>query len=208
MKQLRLISLTVLALLLLSTSAMAWSNCKNKPCNVDCNQTQGSNHLERMAVILDLSAEQQQQMKELRATHQQKRAQMRTELKEARQQLRAIQPGASLDVEELKDKARTFADLKAAMLVNKIEHKQQMFNLMTPEQQGKAAKMMALKSEGKCKGCECKGNARCAKTGNTPEGCPKGFNKYTGCNAQGKKANMNCKGKTPCMMGTPANGDM
>lgn len=195
MKQLRLISFTLLALLLFSTSAIAKGNCRNQPCNVDCSQTRQCNHLERMAVMLDLSTEQEQQMAELRTTQQQKRAQMRTELQEARQQVRAIQPGAALDVEALEAKARTYADLKAAMLVNKIKHKQQMFNLMTPEQQGKAAEMMALKAECKCKGCMCKGDGCRAKTNCSPAGCPMSADKGKCCNTQGKNANMNCQGK-------------
>jgi len=197
MKQLSAISITVLTLLLFSTSAIAWNGCKTKRCNADCNQMQQENHIERMSVILDLSAEQQQQMTEMRATQQEKRAQMRTELKDIRQQLRAAQPGATLDIEDLKAKARTYADLKAAMLVNKIEHKQQMFKLLTPEQQEKAAKLKDLHSQCGNKGPCNKANA-CPNADCRPECCPKSFNK--GCNTQGKNANMDCSKQTPCMM--------
>lgn len=197
MKQLSVISITVLTLLLFSTSAMAWSNCKTECCNADGNQIQQENHSERMALILDLSAEQQQQMAELRATQQQKRTQMRTELQEAREQLRATQPGAALDTEDLQANARAYADLKAAMLVNKIEHKQQMFNLLTPEQQEKAAKLKALHPQGGNKWQCNKANA-CPNTDCRPACCPKSFSK--GCNAQGNNAGMDCGKQTPCMM--------
>lgn len=192
MKQLSVITVTILTMLLFSTSAMAWSNCKTKRGNADCNQQE--NRIERMALILDLSAEQQQQMTELRTKHQQQRAQMRTELQEARQQLRDIQPGVALDSKNLKAQARAYADLKAAMLVNKIEHKQQMFSILTPEQQEKATKLRELKAECKCNGCEFQGKGCC---GVNAEDCPKGLGK--GCNAQGKKGGNNRGFQSPCM---------
>ena len=192
MKQLSVITVTILTMLLFSTSAMAWSNCKTKRGNADCNQQE--NLIERMALILDLSEEQQQQMTELRTKHQQQRAQMRTELREARQQLRDVQPGVALDSKNLKAQARTYADLKAAMLVNKIEHKQQMFSILTPEQQEKATKLGALKAECKCNGCEFQGKGCC---GVYADDCPKGFGK--GCNVQGKKGGNNRGPQSPCM---------
>lgn len=197
MKQLSVISITVLTLLLLSTSAIAWNGCKTQRCYTDCSQTQQGNHIERMAVILDLSAEQQQQMAELRATQQQQRAQMRTELQELRQELRSTQTDVNVDNEDLKAKARTFADLKAAMLVNKIEHKQQMFNLLTPAQQEKAAKLKNLYPRSGNKGMRNKADA-CPKRGCRPECCPKSFSK--GCNAQGQGAIICCGKQSPCMM--------
>jgi protein CpxP len=182
MKHLSVISVSVLAILLLSTSAMAWSNCKTKRCNVnvDCSQAQQGNRLERMAVILDLSPEQQQQMTELRTAQKEKRAQMRTQLREARQQLRTAQAQAGVETADLKAKARTFSDLKGAMLLNKIEHKQQMFSILTPEQQEKAAKLKGMHAERGNKG-------QCA------ECCPKNCNQTKGCNMQNKCADTRCR---------------
>lgn len=196
MKHLSVISITVLTLLLLSTSAMAWSNCKTKRCNADCSQTQQGNHIERMAITLDLSAEQQQKMEELRNTQQQKRAQMRIELKEARQQLRACQPRTEADMQAFKEQVRTYADLKAAMLVNKMEHKQQMLSILTPEQQEKAQKLKALHPQqcqkgscqkGSCQNCPCYKD--CCESAN--KGCAGKCNNCKGCNKQGMQ--------TPCM---------
>jgi Spy/CpxP family protein refolding chaperone len=187
MKQLRIISVTVLAMLILSTSAMAWSGYHAKRCNTDCDQTRQANHLELMSVILDLSAEQQQQIEELCTAHQQKRAQMRSDLREARQQMRVPQPGASTDIEDLKAKARTYADLKAAMLVDKIEHRQQMFNILTPQQQKKAAELAELKST-------------CSKWNRCAGKAPSTFAKGRGCNTQGQNARTNCDQQFPCMM--------
>ena len=199
MKQLSAISIAILTMLLFSTSAMAWSSCKSKCCNTDGKQMQQENRMERMGVILDLSAEQQQQMEELRTTQKQERTQMRTDLKEARAQLRSSQPNAELDNEDLKAAARTYADLKAAMLVNKIEHKQQMFSILTPEQQKKAAKLKAMHSQ--CgKKDQCNKKKRCATDSNCrADCCPKSFHKGKGCNGQSKKAAMDCSKQTPCM---------
>ncbi|MFO7831438.1 MAG: Spy/CpxP family protein refolding chaperone [Desulfuromonadaceae bacterium] len=199
MKHLSIISITVLTLLLLSTSAMAWSNCKTKRCNADGKQTQQENRVERMAIMLDLSEEQQKQMAELRTAQQQQRAQMRTDLKEAHAQLRSSQPDAEIDTEDLKTAARTYADLKAAMLVNKIEHKQQMFSILTPEQQEKAAKLKAMHSQcGKKDQCN-KGNCCATCTNCKADCCPKSFHKGKGCNGQSKKAAMDCGKQSPCM---------
>lgn len=147
MKLSRIILATLLAIFLVSTSAMAWGNGKGSRCNMDCSQRQQGNHLERMAVILDLNPAQQQQLAELRAQQQNKRTQMRTEMKTLQQELRACQPGVEFDAEALKAKARTYADLKAALLVNRIEHKQQMFAILTPEQQEKAGRLKAMQQE-------------------------------------------------------------
>jgi Spy/CpxP family protein refolding chaperone len=200
MKQLSVISVTVLAMLLLSTSAMAWSGYGAKRCNMDCNQARQGNHVERMGVILDLSAEQQQQMEELRTNHQQKRAQMRSKLRDARQQMRTAQPGTSVDVEELKAKARTYADLKAAMLVDKIEHKQQMFDILTPEQQEKAAKLADVQCAClNCIGCDGNGDGcYAANTDCAPGNCPKNVTKGKGCCPQGQNACMNCAKMKRC----------
>jgi len=201
MKKLSAISLSVLAIVLLSTNAMAWSNCKTKRCNTNCSQTQQESHIQRMAVTLDLSTEQQQKMAELRSAQQQERAQMRTELKEARQQLRASQPRTEAEIQAFKQQARTYADLKAAMLVNKIEHKQQMFSILTPEQQEKAQKLQALHSEqcqkgscqkgscpkDSCKNCPCYQD--CCKSAD--KGCAQKCNNCKGCNKQDMQ--------TPCM---------
>ncbi|MDY0213104.1 MAG: Spy/CpxP family protein refolding chaperone [Desulfuromonadaceae bacterium] len=188
MKFYHVIITTLFATLLISTSAMAWGNCKESRCNVDCGQGQQGNHLERMAVILDLSPAQQQQLAELRTQHQSKSTQMRTEMKALLQELRASQPGADLDLEALKAKARTYADLKATQLVNRIEHKQQMFSILTPAQQEKAASLKAMQQ-----GCA---NADGAANCNCPaKRCCSGAMGCDGANAGKGMKNPCAKGK-------------
>ncbi|MCA1797568.1 MAG: Spy/CpxP family protein refolding chaperone [Desulfuromonadaceae bacterium] len=193
MKKIGVLSISILTIFLLSTSAMAWSSGKTRQANARCSEAQQGN---RMAVILDLSAEQQQKMDELRTTQQQERARMRTELKEAREQLRAAQPGNGIDTKDLKTRASAYADLKAAMLVNKIEHKQQMFSILTPEQQEKAAELKAMHSAYGQKGQSYKGN--CYTTGS--DCCPKSFHQNRGYNVECRGLNMDCGKQRPCTM--------
>jgi Spy/CpxP family protein refolding chaperone len=196
------LSAVILSSLLFSASAMAWGGGHARGCNPDCDRSCAQEHIERMAVILDLNSEQQEQIAEMRAAHQKECARMHSELREARQQLHTLQRGADFDAEDLKARARTYADLKAAMLADKIEHKQQMFNILTPEQQEKAAKLAELKNDcNKCVGCEYKGKAGCCANADCCAGkCPKSVAKGKGCCPQGQKAQMDCGKQTSCMM--------
>ncbi len=148
MKLSRVLITTLFASLLVSTSAMAWENCKGSRCDTNCDQEQQGNHLERMAVILDLSADQQQQLEELHAQHQNVRTQMHAEMMTLQQELRDCQPGA--DSEAMKAKARTYADLKADQLIYNIDFKQQMMAILTPEQQEKATQLKAVQQRRNC----------------------------------------------------------
>lgn len=145
MKTSRIIIGTLVATLLLSTSALAWNGGKRGNCPPERVGMQHESRLELMSVILDLSPEQQQKIAELSVSHRAHRAQMHKALNAARQDLRSIKPGADFDAAALKAKADAFAQLKAEMLVDRIEHRQQVFSLLTPEQQEKAAKLRAIK---------------------------------------------------------------
>lgn len=147
MKTSRIVIGILLATLLFSTSALAWNGGKRSNCPPERCAVQQESHLELMSVILDLSPEQQQKIAELGTIHRAHRAQMRKDLNTARQDLHSIKPGADFDADALKAKADAFAQLKAAMLVDRIEHRQQVFSLLTPEQQEKAAKLNAIKQK-------------------------------------------------------------
>ncbi len=156
MKFYHVIITTLFATLLVSTSAMAWgNNGKGSRCSVNSSQWQQedvqqgrgqqTDNLEQMALILDLSSDQQQQLAELHAQQQNVRTQIRTEMMALQQELRNCQPGD--DSEALKAKARAYADLEADQLIYRIDFNQQMMDILTPAQQEKAAQLKDVRQQ-------------------------------------------------------------
>lgn len=129
--------------------------------------------LEKMAVILDLTEQQQEQLKNVFAKNWQDHQAMRAELQASRNALREDQQAATFNEADFRAKAQKHADLTTEMMVQRARTKQQVFAILTPEQQQKAEELRGLRGEGffgphdgnrECDGRR-DGNRKCAAKG-------------------------------------------
>ncbi len=160
MKKTIIIPLALTGLLLSSGAAFAWSghhgkgNCENSPMrngqgmSQEQHQQRMSNHLEKMAVVLDLTDSQKTQIEKLMNEKWENRQAMRTQLQENRKELRESKQGTTFNEAEFRAKAQKQADLKTEMMVQHAKTKQQLFAVLTPEQQQKAEKLQGMRGEG------------------------------------------------------------
>lgn len=153
MKLKTILSIATVFLLLTSATAFAWPGKGGQNCG-DCDRRgAGMNYEqqeqrmedrhEKMAVILDLTEEQQEKLEALAKEHQEQRKELREKMQSSRDEMRAFrsQKGVDGNVDEYRAKARQNADLKADMMAQRIEHKKAVLALMTPEQQEKAQEL-------------------------------------------------------------------
>ena len=160
MKKITIIPILMIGTLLVAGSAFAWSGGHNKK---NCDGFQGhrgqgmtqeqhedrmENRLEKMAVILDLTEQQKGQLETLFEKKWQDRQSMRTEMEASRKTLREYKQGNNFDESEFRAIAQKHADLKAEMMVQRAKTKQQVFAVLTPEQQQKAEKLRGMRGEG------------------------------------------------------------
>ena len=160
MKKTTIIPALLITLLLSAGTSFAWPGGHGKRnCDNLCNrQGQGmtaerheermTNRLETMAVILDLTEEQQKKIEALTEKQWQDRQAMRAEMQASREDLRAYQQGTEFNESEFRAKAQKQADLKTEMMVQHAKTRQQLLAVLTPEQQQKAEKLRAIHADG------------------------------------------------------------
>ena len=160
MKKTTIIPVLLVTLLLSAGTSFAWSGGQGKKnCDNSCNrQGQGmsseqhqermENRLEKMAVTLDLTEQQQKKIEALTEKQWQDRQSMRAEMQASREDLRADKQGKEFNESEFRAKAQKHADLKTEMMVQRAKTKQQLFAVLTPEQQQKAEKLREMDGDG------------------------------------------------------------
>jgi Spy/CpxP family protein refolding chaperone len=170
------ISTLLIVLIFSATSVFAWPGHGNKGENCDRrgagmnNEQRMENHLEKMAVILDLNKDQQEKIKALAENHQKERQELRTKMHESRKALREFRFSTDVNVDEYRAKAHQQADLKADMMAQKVQHKKSVFAVMTPEQQKKAEQLWEMRGD-KRNGHDNKRGQRCSKQENGQRNC-------------------------------------
>lgn len=160
MKKTAIIPVLLVTLLLSAGTSFAWPGMQGKKnWNNSCDR-QGKgmsyeqheermeNRLEKMAVILDLTEEQQKQIKSLAEKQWQDRQAMWAEMQASREDLRAYKQGKEFNETEFRAKAQKHADLKTEMMVQRAKTRQQLFSVLTPEQQQKAEKLRGMDGGG------------------------------------------------------------
>lgn len=159
MKKTTIIPAILIGILLSSGAAFAWSgghgkkncanSCDHKGQGMTYEQHEGrmERHLDKMAVILDLTDQQKGQIKDLFEKKWQDRQTMRAEMQISRDALRAYKQGKEFNESEFRAIAQKHADLKTEMMVKRAKTKQQLFAVLTPEQQQKAEKLRAMHGE-------------------------------------------------------------
>jgi Spy/CpxP family protein refolding chaperone len=105
------------------------------------------NRLEKMAVILDLTEQQKEQLENLFEKKWQDRQSMRAEMQASQKDLREYKQGKEFNEADFRAKALKHAELKTEMMVQRAKSKQQVFAVLTPEQQQKAEKLRGMHGE-------------------------------------------------------------
>jgi len=116
--------------------------------NYEQHQARMTSRLAKMAVILDLTKEQQSKIENLVEKQWQERQSMRAEMQASRGDLRAYRQGTQFNESDFRAKAQKQADLKTEMMVQRAKTRQQLFAVLTPEQQQKAEKLWAMDGGG------------------------------------------------------------
>ena len=147
MKKSIIVTLLMTATLLTAGIAMAKyhgsgsGNCNGQGTgmmNEEQQQQRADERLERMAIILDLSDNQQEQIKVLQNKHRQERQGLRDEMREGRNERRAAMSNDNFDEAALRSNLAKQAEFKADRMVERAQMKQELYAILTPEQQEKA----------------------------------------------------------------------
>lgn len=112
----------------------------------------GMQHLVMLAVALDFTDAQNAQVKEIAAVNREKKRILRQQLHQGRQQLHQLMENERFDEVAFRAAAGQVAAKKTDMMVMRVQMRQAVFAVMTPEQREKAKKLkqvMAPKRRGK-----------------------------------------------------------
>lgn len=168
MKLKSVLAMATVTLLLVSGTAFAWpgkgqrqqDNCGNRGQGMSYEQHEQrmENRLEKMAVILDLSEDQQTKMKDLAESNWEKRQELRAKMQTSRDDLRSYRGKEDFDIDEYRAKVQENANLKVDMAAQRVEHRKAVMALLTPEQQEKAGQLWDMQKENRGKKGFGKGN--------------------------------------------------
>ncbi len=159
MKKKTIIPAILIGILLSSGTAFAWPGGhgkKNCASSCDCygqgisyeqHEERMKSRLERMAVILDLTNQQKDQLKNLFDKKWQERQSMRAKMQTSRDSLREYKQGKEFNESDFRAIVQKHADLKTEMMVQRAKTRQQVFAVLTPEQQQKAEKLRGMHNE-------------------------------------------------------------
>lgn len=128
-------------------SGFAYAEASGKfPCNDSQNRTEMKHNkrLEIMVEVLDLSEAQQQQIQEVTEQEHTAMEGNRQKMHEVREQMHALLESDSFNEAAIRSLAESHAKLKTEALVARARVKNQIFQLLTPEQQELAEKLKPL----------------------------------------------------------------
>ena len=97
--------------------------------------------LEMMSTVLDLTEDQEKQLEKLFDQQWKNKQQQREEMQSSREALREARHAEVFDEADFRTKAAKQAELKTEMMVDHQKMKQQLYSILTPEQQEKADKL-------------------------------------------------------------------
>ncbi len=156
-----ILSVLVAGMLLLGGAAFAWQGegkvmdgdgfrgCRGKGVNQEQQQERRAERLDKMAIMLDLTAEQKQQVETLFAAQGEKRQELQVKMKASQEELHMYRDAKEYDEATFRAKAQNHADLKVEMMVQHASSKQQLLEILTPKQQEKAEVLKEMRGERK-----------------------------------------------------------
>lgn len=113
----------------------------------DAGERSPGRHLEMLAVALDLSQEQKEQIEALVAAERSKNQQAHEQLREGRQELKALLNGAAFDEAAVRALAAKQAQERIDLMVERAKVRSEVLALLTPEQQVKAQELWDVMGE-------------------------------------------------------------
>ena len=120
--------------------------------NYEQHEERMGNRLEMMGTVLDLTEEQKTQIEALSNQKWQDHQQLREQMQASRDAMHAAQNADTFNEADFRAKAAERAELKTEMMVQRVKHRQQIYNLLTPEQREKADTLGGLMGGGYGKG--------------------------------------------------------
>lgn len=160
MKKIMIIPTLTIGALLLGSMAFAGSgghgyrNCdgprdgRSMGMSQEQHQERMEQHLEYMAVALDLTDDQKKQLEAMGEKHWQTRQELRDKMQASRKELRDLGQSKDFDEAAFRAKAREQADLKTDMRAGHAKMKQAFFEVLTPQQREKAEKLWEMHGDG------------------------------------------------------------
>jgi len=160
MKRTITISVLSIAMLLSSGVVFAWPgsgyqiNGRNfrghseHGMNQEQHQEQMETRLKRMGIILGLTEQQKNKLQSLSEKQWEKRQALRVEMQANQKDFRNYRQSKEFNPDEFRIKVQKFADLKAEMIVQRATAREQIFAILTPEQQQKAEDLRELRGKG------------------------------------------------------------
>lgn len=101
-------------------------------------------HFARLAEVLELTPEQQEQIKSIRAAEEEKVAPLREQLREGRKQLRTAIESQPFNEAAVRTLAKSQAAIRTELIVSRARVQSQIHALLTPEQRTLAEKLRPL----------------------------------------------------------------
>lgn len=156
MKKTTIVTMLIVGLLLAGTHAFGWPGGQDRG-GQDCNQRSAQRmndeqrqqrqeqQQEKMAIILDLTESQQQELQTLHEQRQQLQQSLRTEMQASRDKMRSAGSDSDFNEAEFRATAQQHAELKTRMMVERAKGRQAMQAVLTPEQLKKAQQLEGMR---------------------------------------------------------------
>jgi Spy/CpxP family protein refolding chaperone len=109
--------------------------------------THRSDRMERMTRALDLTEDQRQQIQSILAAAREANRPIREKLHDNRKAMRAAATGETIDRDKVRALAADNANLKADLLISRVETRKQISAVLTPEQQQQLEKLRSQRGK-------------------------------------------------------------
>jgi protein CpxP len=128
-----------------------YGNCggQSQRMTAEQHEERMEHRLEMMSEILGLSENQEEQIEALFKANYEQNYARREQMRASRDELREKMHAENFNEAEFRTLAEQQAQLKTDLMVERAKIKQQVFAILTPEQQEKADKLMELRGHGK-----------------------------------------------------------
>lgn len=121
-----------------SNCSSGWGGKGQEAMSYEQHEERTEHRLEKMGVILDLTEEQKSQFETMLNQQWQEKKQLREQMRASKDEMREARVVTDFNEVDFRSKAAKQAELKTEMMVTHAKMKQQVYALLTPEQQEKA----------------------------------------------------------------------
>ncbi len=107
----------------------------------------GDRHFDRMAEVLQLTPEQQSQIKSIRTETREKTAPFKQQMRDLRQEMRQTSSVGTFDEDVVRSLAEDQAEIRTELMVEKARMRSRIHAILTPEQREKAEELRQMRGE-------------------------------------------------------------